>query len=144
MDRLERELIFVGTVEVVGQRPERWSGGLGAYQTVRFRVDETISGLAPGPEIAVRYPVVKGSMTAEPGEVPCLSKRLFGVGARLLVMAIEDRATMQHVASEHFGALPYSLLLAQRMRDAATGVEPAPRAAAAPPSSSNGRFRSSD
>lgn len=127
MDRLERELIFVGTVDMVGQPPERWSGLNAAYQTVRFRVDETIRGLAPGPEIVVRYPVVKESMTAEPGDVPSLSRRLFGAGTRLVVMAIEDRATLQFIASEHFGALPHSLLLVQRMRDTVTEEQPAGR-----------------
>lgn len=115
----EHELIFVGTVEVVGVPPKRWSGTLESYQAVRLRVDDTIQGTYLDNHIVVSYPVTRGSATAEPGDVPSLSKRLFAVGSRLLVLAVEDPLTLRFIGSEHFGALPYSLLLVERMRDAA-------------------------
>lgn len=121
----EHELIFVGTVEMVGMPPKRWSGTLEACQPVRFRVDETIQGTYLDAHIVVSYPVVRGSATAEPGDVPSLSKRLFAAGSRLLVLAVEDSLTLRFIGSEHFGALPYSLLLVERMRDAAAVQRPA-------------------
>jgi hypothetical protein len=123
-DMEERELIFVGTVETVGVPPKRWSGSLEAYQAVRFRVHETIQGAFLDGHVVVCYPVVKGSATAEPGDVPSLAKRLFAAGTRLLVLAVEDPLTLRFIGSEHFGALPYSLLLVERMRDAAAVRRP--------------------
>ena len=129
----EHELIFVGTVEMVGMPPKRWSGTLEACQPVRFRVDETIQGTYLDGHIVVSYPVVRGSATAEPGDVPSLSRRLFATGSRLLVLAVEDPPTLRFIGSEHFGALPYSLLLAQRMREAAAVQRPAKPAMPAMP-----------
>jgi hypothetical protein len=120
----EHELIFVGTVEVIGVPPRRWSATLEAYQAVRFRVDDTIRGSYRDSHIVVSYPVVRDSATAEPGDAPSLSRRLFSPGSRLLVLAVEDPLTLRFIGSEHFGALPYSLLLVERMREAAAVHRP--------------------
>ena len=113
-----REVIFVGTVQSVGPPPARWSGPLATYQEVRYRVDETISGEPLGPLLSVIHPVVRDSATAAPGEVPGLSSSLFHCGATLLIMGVELSGTRCCAASEHFGALPYSRLLVERMRAA--------------------------
>jgi hypothetical protein len=111
-----RELIFVGIVERVGPPPAQWSGPLASYQEVRYVVDETIKGDPHGSRLAVIHPVVRDSPTAEPGDVPGLSSRLFRLGARLLVMGFEHSGGRCRAPSEHFGAIPYSRLLAEQLR----------------------------
>lgn len=110
------EVIFVGAVESVGPPPAHWSGPLAAYQEVRYRVDQTIKGPVVGPRLVVIHPVVRDSPTAEPGDVPGLSSRLFSCGATLLVMGAGHPGGLCHATSEHFGAMPYSRLLAEQVR----------------------------
>ena len=112
----QRELIFVGTIESVGPPPSHWSGPRAAYQEVRYRVDQTIKGEPIGPQMVAIHPVVRDSPTAEPGNVPGLSCRLFQCGATLLVMGVAHSGGLCCVASEHFGAMPYSRLLVERLR----------------------------
>jgi hypothetical protein len=113
----QHELIFVGTVESVGPPPPHWSGMLPAYQEVHYRVDQAIKG-ETGPQMVAIHPVVRDSPTAEPGNVPRLSCQLFHCGATLLVMGVAHSGGLCCVASEHFGAMPYSRLLVERMRAA--------------------------
>jgi hypothetical protein len=121
-----RELIFVGTVESIGPPPDHWRGPLASYQEVRYRVEETIKGIA-GPRLLVIHTVVKGSPTAEPGDVPGLSSSLFFGGARLLVMGVEHAGGWCYAPSEYFGAMPYSRLLVEKIRAAsAAGGSAAP------------------
>jgi len=116
----QRELIFVGTIESVGPPPSHWSGPLAAYQEVHYRVDQTIKGEPIGPHMVAIHPVVRDSPTAEPGNVPGLSCRLFQCGATLLVMGVAHSGGLCCVASEHFGAMPYSRLLVERLRACVT------------------------
>ena len=124
MGNVRSEVIFVGTVQGVSPPPRYWSGPLASYQEVRYRVDETITGDIPGPELVVVHAVVSHSPTAEPGDIPSLSTRLFGQGARLLVMGIVDSRGRCFAASEHFGAMPYSRLLVEQVRAAAAASRP--------------------
>jgi hypothetical protein len=118
-----RDLIFVGIVEGIGPPPRTWSGLLCSYQEVVYRVEQTITGLAPAQRIAVRHAVVRGSPTAEPGDAPCLSASLFGPGTRLVVMAVRDMFGPWFAPSEHFGAMPHSQLLEAHLRAAAHAFE---------------------
>ena len=112
----QREVIFVGTVESVGSPPALWRGPCAAYQEVCYRVDQTIKGERIGPRLVVIHPVVRDSPTAEPGDVPGLSRCLFTCGATLLVMGVAHPGGLCHATSEVFGAMPYSRLLAEQLR----------------------------
>jgi hypothetical protein len=116
MEQQQGEVIFEGTVQAMGPPPSEWSGTFSRFQEVRYVVEEAIRGALPGATLVVCHPVVKDSPTAQPGNVPSLASRLFGAGARLVVMAVEDPVSPRFVASAHFGVMPYSRLLAERLR----------------------------
>lgn len=118
-----RDLIFVGIVEGIGAPPRAWTGLLCSHQEVIYRVERTITGVAPARLIAVRHAVVRDSPTAEPGDAPGLSTRLFAPGARLVVMAVRDLLGPWFAPSEQFGAMPHSPLLEEHLRAAARAFE---------------------
>jgi hypothetical protein len=66
----------------------------------------------------VRHAVVQDSPTAQPGDAPGLSCSLFAPGSRLIVLAVQHAIGTLFAPSEHFGALPYSRLLEEQMREA--------------------------
>lgn len=81
-------LAVVAEVTSVGPAPGAWSGRAPSLQRVEYVVREAIrGGPAPGAAIAVEHAVVKGGLTAEPGEAPRLSAKLFAAGARVVVIA---------------------------------------------------------
>lgn len=110
------ERIFVGSVEQLGPAPAHWSGYFASYQEVRYRVDETVKGVFPDRQLVVTHLVVKNSPTAEPGDIPGLSCKLFSSGASLLVMGVKDSLGGWSSPSERFGAMPYSTELMERVR----------------------------
>jgi hypothetical protein len=104
----QHELIFVGVVLELGEPPTHWSGRVTAYQRVRYRVERTVYGEWSAPEIDVEHVVVRRSATAEPGQQPSLSFKLYGIGSKLIVSAVRARDGRWRSLSERFGALPYS------------------------------------
>ena len=113
----ESELIFVGRVESVDDPPALWSGYFPSYQQVHYVLEEAIKGEAESP-LAVSHAVVRNSPTAEPGGRPGLATSLFAKGARLVVMGMMTPDGRCVAASEHFGAMPYSVLLVEEVRAA--------------------------
>src|SRR5687767_7374990 len=84
----ENELIFVGSVLDVGDPPSYWSGYFPAYQTVRYKTETLVKGSVTDPQINVDHVVVQNSKTAESGDTPGLSRKMFLTGAKIIVFAV--------------------------------------------------------
>ncbi len=98
-------VILVGKVKSVGESPARWSGRVPAFQPVTYEVDRYLKGNGPA-ELVVQHVLVKGSPTAQPGDEPKLSTKLFAAGKVLLVFA-EQTDDKQYVAyDERHGSQP--------------------------------------
>ncbi len=95
---------WVATVVSVGPPPAFFSGRAAAYQNVTYSVQQTLKGPPMTEQITVAHLVVKGSSTAEPGELPMLSKKAFRVGAQLVVIAEKDDSKHWICMDEVLGA----------------------------------------
>ena len=104
----QNDLIFVGVVERLGDPPANWSGRVPAFQQVHYRVEKVIKGDWNAQEIDVEHVVVSNSPTAEPGDSPRLSSKLYANGAKLIVSAMKTQEGRWRSMSERRGALAYS------------------------------------
>ena len=102
----EMDLIFVGTVASVGNPPRGWSGYAGSYQTVTYKVEKVLKGKYDTPEISIQHIVVYGSNTAQDGDKPGLSSKLFAVKTKLIVSAQQSNEGRWKALSEDASALP--------------------------------------
>jgi hypothetical protein len=102
------ELVFVGTVLSTGEPPSYSSGMIPAYQEVTYRVGEVLKGRVAQAEVTVSHVVVEDSATAEPGDVPELSRSLFAKGNRLLVFAVRGPEDAWVGWNDLGGAVPYN------------------------------------
>lgn len=100
------DLVFIGLVAEVGAPPAYWSGRVPAYQRVTYTVEEVLKG-APLQQVSVDHIVVMGSKTAEPGEEPGLSRRLFHKDAKLLVF-VQTEDGNRRCLDEDRGAVAYT------------------------------------
>ena len=103
----ESDLIFIGTVIDIGAPPKNWSGYCSSYQKVRYKIDQILKGQHETPEIIIDHVVVFEGRTAEPGDTPQLSTKIFYPGASLIVSA--ERSNDRFVSgNEVIGAVPNS------------------------------------
>jgi hypothetical protein len=102
----ESDLIFIGTVSSVGVPPQGWSGYAGAYQTVSYKIEKILKGQYEKPQISIHHVVVYGSNTAQEGDQPGLSSKLFAINAKLIVSAQKTDNDQWKALSEDAGALP--------------------------------------
>ncbi len=96
--------VWLGTVVSVGPAPKNFSGRVASYQSVTYAVKRTLKGAETTGEVTVLHLVVKSSATAEPGDVPSLSKKHFKVGAELVVIAEKNDAQQWLCMDESIGS----------------------------------------
>lgn len=102
-------LVFVGTIEGVGQAPGFWSGALAAIQRVTYRVDRVLVGESKEAKLEIGYTIVYGDPLVS--EKPELRAGLFPKGARGVIFVNKDVADQpplplpQGVSEERLGTI---------------------------------------
>lgn len=84
---LTSDIVFVGTLLELGQRPKYWTGGAGmSYQALVFSNDEPLRGPGELRQIAVFHSLIKGSKLSAQDR-PGVSTEIYARGKKFVVAA---------------------------------------------------------
>ena len=99
------DVIFVGTVTAVGQRPSATSGRVGYEQVVTYDVESVLKGFFGDSTIVVEHLVVANSRHASGGG---LDPAIFSPGKRLIVLVRRVEYFLFEDVNENWGTIPHS------------------------------------
>jgi len=106
------DLIFVGLVDFVGDKPDNW--GDPPYhpisQFVRYEVLKFLKGQHPAKKITVLHELLKGSKTA--ADRPGLNPKMFDIDKKVILLLsndlVEDNPVTFLCLDPDFGAMPWT------------------------------------
>lgn len=101
-------LIFVGTVQSLGEAPPVWSGFALAEQEVTYGVTSVIKGSYSGSTITVAHVLVNGARQARSDGAVGVDPLIFAAGNQLIVMTQAPVGNRAEDISEEYSVIPYS------------------------------------